>query len=736
MSRIRKIIFIFLAIMMTNSSVFALEVCEMSDEYQRWLSLSDDIKNDYDIPPYCKELYAKSEDTLEVKGTNKYRSLFSNVLTNLDSASVTTSRYSALDDGLITPAKDQYGTNSCWAFSGISLVETSALKEGLGILDLSERHIEYSMTRNAFTDGIKNDGLNRQLDGGGNPYFSSSYFFRHEGPILESSMPFEKTNKKISKSALPTDKAVLDISEYTTRYYNIGNGCDSEQIKNIKEKVIKYGSVGVSIFYNDAYLKNSKYYYYNGTSATNHAVVVVGWDDSIATSNFYNNPGTKGAWIVKNSWGPTYGDNGYFYVSYGDRRVCTNLSTFSGVTVNTYDNAYNASDTLSNLSFTINGSIYASARFSKKTTEKEYLDKVSVEVTTNSNYTVYLSTSNNLNNSGTWISLGSGTATESGVKTVKFSPIEITGDYTVIVKYSNGYFPSMCKTTYSNQDMHYYMNITSGRNYYSIDKKKWEDMAGVKDTTYSGCEPVIYAYTKNASSGNPSFNIVSINGTAENVYTRSDDYYIMNVTSANILSYQMFGFKIYNSKGVDKTKDFEISDTLANGKVTIKPKSTCGADTYTVKLNYNGVTKSINFVIKALVESSKYKIDGDYIIVSLGKEKSLTKTSFLNNLNMFNNNYNLLDSAGSDITTTTNVVGTNMKISIGGKEFTVVLKGDVSGDGEILSNDALLISRHLTYIRRLDEAQTLAADVSGDGDVLSNDALLISRFLVNLRDSL
>ena len=237
MNGIRKIVFIFLAMMMMSTSVFALEVCEMSDEYQRWLNLSDELKNDYDIPPYCKELYTKNEESFEVKGSNKYRNLFSNILSNLDSASVTSSRYSALDDGLITPAKDQFGTNSCWAFSGISLVETSALKEGLGVLDLSERHIEYSMTRNAFTDGVKSDGLNRELDAGGNPYFSSSYFFRHDGPILESSMPFEKTNKKISKNNFPTTKAVLDVSEYTTNYYNISNGCDSNQIKTIKEKV-------------------------------------------------------------------------------------------------------------------------------------------------------------------------------------------------------------------------------------------------------------------------------------------------------------------------------------------------------------------------------------------------------------------------------------------------------------------------------------------------------------------
>lgn len=736
MNGLKKIIFSFLAIMLASSSVFALDVCDMSLEYQRWLSLSDEEKEIYDVPAFCANSYIQVRAKLQVPSSEKYKNIFSNYITNVDSANATQSRYNAVDDGIVTPAKDQFGTNSCWAFSGMSLVETSALKEGLGALDLSERHAEYAMTRNAFTDGVKNTGLNRELDAGGNPYFSSSYFFRHEGPILESTMPYEKTNVKISKSALPTSKAILDVSEYTARYYDLGNGCDSSQIKVIKDKVIKYGSVGVSIYYADAYLKGSKYYYYNGANSTNHAVVVVGWDDSISTSSFFNGPSTKGAWIVKNSWGSSFGDNGYFYVSYADRRVCTNLSTFSGVSVNSYDNTYNASDTLSNLSFSMKNNFYASARFSKKSNDKEYLDKVSIEVTANSNYTVYISKSNNLSNTGTWVTLGSGTAKENGVKSVKFSPIEITGDYTIIVKYNNGYFPAMCKTTYSNKDMHYYMNITSGKNYYSEDLSKWEDMATVKDSAYSGCEPVIYAYTKNASSGSPSFSIKSLQGTSSEVYTRTDDYFIMSITSSNILSYQLFSLKIYNSSNVDVTNKFEISGTLANGKVNIKPKSTCVAGTYTVKLSYGGVEKSSKMVIKALVESTKYKIDGDYIIVSLGKEKSLSKSTFISNLNLFNNNYKVLDSAGSDITSTTDVVGTNMKMSIGGKDFTVVVKGDISGDGKILSNDALLISRHITYIKRLDKAQELAADVSSDGQVLSNDALLISRFLVNMRDSL
>ncbi len=736
MEGLKKILFVFWAIILVIPSIRALEVCDMSVEYKKWLDLSEEEKSLYDVPAYCANLYTRAINKLQIPANERYKGVFSNYISPTDDANASQMRYSALDDGIITPSKDQFGTNSCWAFSGISLVETSAIKEGLGALDLAERHIEYAMTRNAFTDAVKNTGLNRNLDEGGNSYFSSSYFFRHEGPIMESSMPYEKSNNKISINDLPKEKAILDVSEYTAHYYDLGNGCDSNQINLIKNKIVKNGSVGVSIYYHEAYLKQGKYYYYNGANSTNHAVVIVGWDDSIAPTNFFNSPSTKGAWIVKNSWGPTFGDNGFFYVSYGDRRVCTNLSTFSGVSVNNYENTYNAADTLSNLSFTTKGNFYASARFTKKSGEKEYLDKVSIELSANTNYTVYISKSNNLTNTGTWVALGSGTATENGVKSLKFAPLEITDDFTIIVKYSNGFFPAMCKTTYSNKDMHYYMTITNGKNYYSEDLKTWKDMAEVSDKAYSGCEPVIYAYTKNASQKEANFNITSIQGTAPKVFTRTDDYYIMNVSSANILSYQLFSLKIYNSKNEDATEYFEISDTLANGKVTIKPKSNCLADTYTVKLSYDGMTESGKMIINSLVESSKYKIDGDYIIVSLGKEKALPKTTFIENLKLFNNNYQVLNSAGRDITSSTDVVGTNMKMRIGGKDFTVVLKGDISGDGKILSNDALLISRHITYIKRLDKAQELAADVSLDGQVLSNDALLISRFLVNMRDSL
>ena len=85
---------------------------------------------------------------------------------------------------------------------------------------------------------------------------------------------------------------------------------------------MKYGAVASGLYNDDAYLnKNKASYYYNGNQITNHAVTIVGWDDMYSRYNFNNVPQGNGAWICKNSWGPNWGNNGYFYVSYYDTKL-------------------------------------------------------------------------------------------------------------------------------------------------------------------------------------------------------------------------------------------------------------------------------------------------------------------------------------------------------------------------------------------------------------------------------
>lgn len=59
-------------------------------------------------------------------------------------------------------------------------------------------------------------------------------------------------------------------------------------------------------------------------ASANHAVTIVGWDDNYSADNFPadHRPPADGAWIVRNSWGQTYGNDGYFYLSYYDQTIC------------------------------------------------------------------------------------------------------------------------------------------------------------------------------------------------------------------------------------------------------------------------------------------------------------------------------------------------------------------------------------------------------------------------------
>ena len=93
---------------------------------------------------------------------------------------------------------------------------------------------------------------------------------------------------------------------------------------------MKYGSLDVSYFGQSTYDEESPYYnpktyaqYVNATEQANHEVAIIGWDDNFPKEKFLVAPPGDGAWIIKNSWGPDFGDNGCMYVSYYDQSLLT-----------------------------------------------------------------------------------------------------------------------------------------------------------------------------------------------------------------------------------------------------------------------------------------------------------------------------------------------------------------------------------------------------------------------------
>ena len=85
---------------------------------------------------------------------------------------------------------------------------------------------------------------------------------------------------------------------------------DATQTSLIKDAIFNYGVVSVAFYIEPSstagygHMSPSWVYHFPGnTSAPNHMVTLVGWDDSIA----WPGGGGSGAYIAKNSWGTGWG---------------------------------------------------------------------------------------------------------------------------------------------------------------------------------------------------------------------------------------------------------------------------------------------------------------------------------------------------------------------------------------------------------------------------------------------
>ena len=321
---------------------------------------------------------------------------------SVSSVSLATS-YDARELGILNEVRNQNPWGTCWAFSTLGTMESALIKEGevaQGAVDLSERHLAYFVAHtgydelgNASGDTITSSSTTYYLDKGGNFYYAAMKLMNWHGGADESEYPY------ITDSDVPdleTETAQDDVAHIENCYWLKTTANNAETIQAVKTMIQQYGCVVWSYYHSSSYLNYSTSAYYNNVNtSTNHAIMVVGWDDNYSKENFSTDiqPTNDGAWIVRNSWGSSWGDDGYFYISYED----TSLGSSNGaaaITANLaddYDNNYFYGNTIT---YNWKGYYQKAAQVYQikgKSAEKEQIRAISVMFGgTNTEYSIQL----------------------------------------------------------------------------------------------------------------------------------------------------------------------------------------------------------------------------------------------------------------------------------------------------------------------------------------------------------
>jgi C1A family cysteine protease len=218
-------------------------------------------------------------------------------------------RWDWRETGDVTTVKNQGSCGACYAFASLGNIEAKMLIDDAGTFDFSENNAKEC---NWYDDNC----------GGGNFYKMANLFSKY-GTVLETCDPYVASDVACNSSCSYI-KSLLD--------WRVITGDAIPAAADLKNYIMTNGPVFTTLYTGDANdaswdtefnnYDGSYTLYYAGSYAPNHAVLIVGWDDTLSHS------GGTGAWIVKNSWGTSWGgtcsygaESGYFKIAYGSANI-------------------------------------------------------------------------------------------------------------------------------------------------------------------------------------------------------------------------------------------------------------------------------------------------------------------------------------------------------------------------------------------------------------------------------
>ena len=488
-------------------------------------------------------------------------------------------KFNLKDYGLVGPVRDQGYMGACWTFATSGALESALLKATGKLYNFSQDNIQNTMLQYSIygVDGILEGA--QQSTGVG-------YLVNWYGPYPTDLDRYDELGKVSTHINMANESIhVQDVVFFPARQ----NATDNYIFK---KALMDYGAFLVAIYSGES----SKYYnetsaarYYNGTKGINHAVTLVGWDDNYLASNFLNPPSGDGAWIIKNSWGTDWGDEGYFYLSYYDTSFNTqNPWQYPYYAAYLFNNTVPYNKNYQADAGQLNNFVGQYKYFSNTYTALEddliaavgtYFDSEGVDY----EFDIYVN--------GVLKHTQNGVSPFAGYHTIKLTqyiPISANDTFKVVFKNSSLPFES-------NSRHHHKENVSFG----SVDGVNWEDLAKNNVTAilkvYTVAKPVVpptpVVPSKPVITGNKDVVMLYSAGTAYKVSVTIDGRAVVG-------EYVTFKFNGVTKKVKTDSKGY------ATYKIpTVKPKSS----KYAITATYKDVTVKNKVKVNSIVVAKNLK---------------------------------------------------------------------------------------------------------------------------------
>lgn len=742
-----------------------------------------DNPEDYTTPEYQQYL-----EDLENGDTAKYggvipRAVAPSYIDDEGYVGTAISFYDPRGGGWLTPAKNQGNLGVCWAFTANACLEAATTRLTGRKQSFSEQHMRFVLS----DELRKQNGLlsqegyyTRSADIAGNMPMALAYLTNWNEPILNQ--------RNVTWQAPVSSDDVPYKGEFGLKWPQNMDArgrihvTDTEEVEisKIKDYILRFGAVSADLYmsqrsdhYNKIYNALNVYQIDKQPGSSppkdippNHAVTVVGWDDNFSKTKFSRQPEHDGAWLVKNSYGTDFGEDGYFWVSYEDKYFSNKNKNFPAA-ITGVEPASQDERMLSHDFMPMEGSkTYTKVKeqmiytanvydFSELAGEYGQVSKVMFyagppEGSPGCWYYVYIKP---LNADGTLPTpspndrpLASGPVSAQGYKTVEISsPPYIlpsnAGKYAVIV----GYTPNQrewIRLFYEADGSYYTASCNEGESYVYLGEK-WEDVMepGSEIKSNFCIRPVLKKRASGTGNSkiNPNNRIyrgtaqsaeIALNGNLLHGIQKNDGSVLLQgrdyTLSGSTITFQT-SFLSSLPRNYPTTLHLSFSDST-NAAYTVNPQ------TYVIGNTLTGVPAVGEKLAASLKYSDTYPADVGYGIRYQWERYNESTGKWEQIKNAANASYTATSAdfgkklRCAAVSNNSNVVAGTWYCNAATK--TVIL-GDVNQNGIVSVADVLMIQNYLAGKTTFSAEQKIAADFNKDGAIGTADVLAIQNAIAS-----